>query len=80
MVEHIKNLNKVLADLEQAEVNIAGAKSQFCQADIKIVGYICDADGHHPDTSKVLKIWDWTECTDATSACAFIRVCVYYQI
>ena len=68
VVEHIKNLDKVLADLERARVTIAGAKSQFCQAGIKIVGYICNADGCHPDTSKVLKISDWLECTDTTSA------------
>ena len=46
-------------DLTQvrAVVIIAGAKSQFCQAGIKIVGYICDANGRHPDTFKVLKSW-----------------------
>lgn len=80
VVKHIQNLDKVLADLERAGVTIGGAKSQFCQASIKIVGYICDADGHHPDISNVLKILDWPECMDTTSACAFIGVCVYYQI
>lgn len=78
--EHIQNLDKVLADLERAGVTIAGAKSQFCQAGLKIVGFICDADGRHPDTSKVLKILDWPECTDVTSARAFMGVCVYYRI
>ena len=58
VVEHIQNLDKVLADLEQAKVTIAGAISQFCQAGIKIIGYICNADGCHPDISKVLKILD----------------------
>ena len=80
MVEHIQNLDQVLADLERAGVTISGAKSQFCQAGIKIVGYICDAAGRHPDTSKVLKILDWPECTDTTSAQAFLGVCVYYRI
>ena len=58
MIEHIQNLDKVLADLEQAGITIAEAKSELCQAGIKIVRYICNADGHHPDTSKVLKILD----------------------
>ena len=66
--------------MERAGVTIAGAKSQFCRAGLKIVRYICDADGRHPDTSKVLKIFDWPECTDVTSTCAFMEVCVYYQI
>ena len=30
ILEHIQNLDKVLADLEKAEVTIAEAKSQFC--------------------------------------------------
>ena len=80
VLELIQNLDKVLADLERAGATIAGAKSQFCHTGIKIVGYICDADGRHPDTSKVLKILDWPECTDVTSARAFIGVCVYYRI
>ena len=77
VIKHIQNLDKVLADLKQAGVIIAGAKSQFCRAGIKIVGYISDANGRHLDTSK-LKILDWPECTDVTSACAFIGVCVSY--
>lgn len=80
VLEHIKNLDKVLADLEKAGVTVAGGKSQFCQAGIKIVGYICDADGRHPDTFKALKILDWPECIDVTSPRAFIGVCVYYRI
>ncbi len=80
MVEHIQNLDQVLADLERAEVTISGAKSQFCRAGIKIVGYICNAAGRHPDTSKVLKILDWPKCTDTTSTRAFLGVYVYYWI
>ena len=80
ILEHIQNLNKVLADWERADVTIAGAKSQFCRVGLKIVGYICDADGCHPDTFKVLKILDWPKCTDVTSARAFMGICVYYRI
>ncbi len=80
VLKHILNLDKVLADLERARITIARAKSQFCCASIKIVGYICDADGRYPDTFKVLKILDWPECTDVTSARAFMGVCVYYRI
>ncbi len=76
VVEHIQNLDKVLADLQRAGVTIAGAKSQFCLAGIKIVGYICHAKGRHLDTSKVLKILEWPEFTDTTSARAFMGVCV----
>lgn len=55
-MEYIQNLDKVLTNLKQVSVIIAEAKSQFYKADIKIVRYICDVDGCHPNTSKVLKI------------------------
>ena len=80
VVEHIQNLDAVLADLERAGITIAGTKSQFCYSGIKIVGYICDSKGQHPDRSKVLKILDWPEYVDVTTAQAFMGVCVYYRI
>lgn len=42
VLEHIQWLDRVLADLEHAGCTISGAKSQFCMAGLKIVGYICD--------------------------------------
>ena len=56
IVKHIQNLDQLLANLEGMEVTISRAKSQFCQADIKIIRYICDTDGRHLDISKILVI------------------------
>lgn len=56
VLEYIQHLNKVLADLEQVGIIIARVKSQFCQADLKIVGYIYDVEGYYPDTFKDLKL------------------------
>lgn len=55
MVEHIQNLNKILANLKQAGVTIARAKSQFCWAGIRIVNNVND---HHLNILKVFKILD----------------------
>lgn len=74
ITEYIYNLIKVLADLERAGVTIVRNKSQFCQAGRKIVGFICDANGCHFNTSKILKILDWPEYTDVTSAYAFMGI------
>lgn len=49
MIKYIQNLDKVLADLKQVEVTIIRVKSQFYQANIKIIGYIYNADGHQFD-------------------------------
>ncbi len=66
--------------VERAGYTISGAKSQFCIDGIRIVGYICGAEGRSPDTAKVIKILEWRPCTNITEARAFIRVYVYYRI
>lgn len=66
--------------MEKAEVTITKEKSQFEQAGMKILRYICDANSSHSDTSKVIQILDWPECTDVISACIFISFYVYEQI
>lgn len=40
MLKHIQSLNKVFADIKQAEATIANIKSQFCMSDLKIVDYV----------------------------------------
>lgn len=80
MVKYIQNLDKVLSDLERAKVTIFGAKSQFCRADIKIVGYNYDANGRHMEILKVLKILHRPKYTDMISVGAFLGACIYYQI
>jgi hypothetical protein len=56
MMEYIQRLNAVLADLKRAGVIISGEKSKFCVSDMKIVEYVCNLDGRHPQTIKVIKI------------------------
>ena len=74
--EHLQPLDEVLADFERAGVTISKAKSQFAMPGIRIVGYICDYEGRHPDTAKIIKIVDWPPCQDVTEARAFVGVCV----
>lgn len=78
ILKYIQNLNKVFTNLKAADITIAGAKSQFYQAGMKIVGYICNATSHHPNTSKVLKIFDLPKYTNITSTCALTGICIYY--
>jgi len=80
VLEHIQNLDAVLADLERAGATMSAVKSKFCMAGLKIVGYVCDAEGRHPDSAKVLKILEWESCRDLTEARAFIGICGYYRI
>ena len=80
VLEHIQWLDAVMVDLELAGVTVAGEKSQWCMAGIKIVGFVCDSNGRSPDSAKIIKIVEWPSCNDVSEARSFIGVCVYYRI
>ena len=56
VLKHIQNINEMLFYLKLAGCVISGEKSQFCMSKIKIVGFMCDSEGCHSDTTKVIKI------------------------
>ena len=80
VMEHIQNLDVVLANIERAGATVSGKKSQFCMRGLKVVGFVCDINGRHPDAAKMIKIVDWPDPVDMTGARALLGVCVYYQI
>ena len=80
VLEHIQNLDNVLADVERSGGTIHGGKSQFCMDGVKLLGYLCDFNGRHPEESKVRKIVDWPAPNNTTEARAFLGICVYYRI
>lgn len=79
VLEHIRNLDRVLVAIELAGGTI-GPKSQWCMDGVVVVGFVCGSDGRSPVSSKVIKILDWPPCTDLTSTRAFLGVCVYYRL
>ena len=80
MLEYIMWLNSVLADLERAGCTISSPKSQFCMPGIRIVGFVCNYLGKHPNSAKVIKIVKWAEPLDVSQARVFIRIVVYYRV
>ena len=66
--------------MERVGATVSGGKSQFCMAGIKVVGYVCDSEGRHPDVSKVAKILEWLSLSDIITVRAFIGVYVYFRI
>jgi hypothetical protein len=77
--KHIQNLDKTIECLERAGACI-GAKSQFCQDGMNVVGFICGYNRRSLASSKVIKILKWPLCKNITKAKSFIGICVYYQI
>jgi hypothetical protein len=52
---YIQSLDRTIERLERAGCTI-GTKSQFCIEGIRIVGFVCGAEGRSPDSVKVIKI------------------------
>lgn len=80
VLEHIVNVDNVLADIERAGATVSGEKSQWVGERVEIVGFGCDASGRHPVEKKVEKIVRWKPPTEPKHLRAFLGVCVYYHI
>ena len=80
VLEHIRNLDRVLCDIEHAGATISGLKSEFCKKQLKAVGFLCDDRGRHPAPGKIAKICQWRECRNVKEIRAFLGICVYYRI
>lgn len=78
--QHIRNIDRTLYNLELAGLTASGDKLMLCQPAVKVVGYVCDYNGRHPEANKVAKILDWPGCRNLTETKAFIGVVVYYRI
>ena len=76
----MQQLDHTLISIELAGARISEAKSQWCQSEIIVVGFVCNYDGRKPETAKIAQIVNWPLCANITKARAFIEVCVYYQI
>ncbi len=66
--------------MKKIDATVSRSKLQFCMAGIKVIEYMCDSEGRHPDVSKVAKILKWPPLNDIITARVFIGVCVYFRI
>ena len=80
VLESIQATDLVMTEIERAGATISGYQSTFAADGLKVVAFVCDGEGRHPDQEKVRKIVEWPPCTSITEAKAFIGICVYYRI
>ena len=80
VLEHVKNMDLVLCDIERSGATISGKKSQYCKSQLKAVGFLCDDKGRHLAPGKVTKISQWRACQNPKEVHAFLGCCVYYRI
>jgi hypothetical protein len=80
VLEHVQQMDRVLADVERAGATVSGKKCYWGMDRLTIVGYEVTAEGRYPDHQKVEKIAKWPECRNVTEVRAFVGICVYYRI
>jgi hypothetical protein len=80
VMEHLQNLDNVLADVESAGATISGEKSDSCWNVVKIVGFVCEEAGRRPQVSRVEKVWNGPRCVNRTECRGFLELCPYYRI
>jgi transposase InsO family protein len=81
VADHMKDCEKVLQRLEDANLTFSGEKSAFGQPEILVVGHLCGAYGRKPSPSKVNAIQDMKEeCENQTEVRRFLGACAFYHI
>jgi len=79
-MEHLRNLDNVLANEERAGASMSGEKADWCWNRVKIVPFICGEAEKWPQASKVDKVWNWP-CGEKLTECrALSGHCTYYRI
>ncbi len=80
VMKHIQWLNDVLANIEKTDCIIFEKKSQFCCEKLRVIEFVCDVEKRHSNTTKVIKILNWSSCQDVVDVREFIEICVFYRI
>ena len=81
VMDHIKDCEKVLKKLEDANLTFSGEKSAFGQPEVLVVGHLCGAYGRKPSPTKVDAIQEMKEeCISQTEVRRFLGACAFYHI
>ena len=81
IADHMKDCEKVLQRLEDANLTFSGEKSAFGQPEILVVGHLCAAYDRKPSPSKLNAIQDMEEeCENQTGVRRFLGACAFYHI
>ena len=78
VVDHIKDCEKVLQRLGDANLTFSGEKSAFGQPEILVVGHLCGAFGRKTRVDAIQAMKE--ECTTQTEVRRFLGACAFYHI
>jgi len=68
--EHLENLERVLAKLDEVGLKLNKAKCKFMMPRVEYLGYVIDRDGLHPTSAKVQAMY-WTGFGTVTGLAQF---------
>jgi hypothetical protein len=80
VVEHIKDVEKILVKMEDVGLTLSVDKSKFGVGEILVVGHLCGRYGRKPNPEKVDAIEKMRACSSITEVRRFLGACVFYQI
>ena len=80
ILKYIQNLNEVLYNIERVGITISREKSQFYMLAIRIMRYIYNREGRHPNIVKIKKIMNQLSYKNPTKLRDFLEIYVYYRI
>lgn len=77
--EHVEHVNKVLARLREAGLQVDIDKSEFHVTETKFLGLVISVDGIKMDPAKIQTIVEWEEPKTLKQVQAFLGFCNFYR-
>ena len=81
IIDHIRDCEKVLGNLEDAHLTLFGENLAFGQEEILVVRHLCEPYGRRPSPTKIDVIQAMKEvCNSQFQVWRFLRACTFYHI
>jgi hypothetical protein len=80
VMKHIQWLNEILTNIERTDCIIFEKKSQFCCEELRVIDFVCNVEERHSNTTKIIKILNWSSCQNIVDVREFMKICVFYRI
>jgi len=80
VMDHIEDVEKILARLIEVNLTLSGEKSSFGVPEITVVGHLCGGYGRRPNPNKVDVIARIKDCKNITEVRSFLGACLFFRI
>ncbi|GFW99445.1 retrovirus-related Pol polyprotein from transposon 17.6 [Trichonephila clavipes] len=77
--EHLKNIRRVLQNLEEANLKLSPSKCQLFRQEVTYLGHIISAEGVRTYPYKITAVKDWNCPTDVHQLWSFLDLCTHFR-